>query len=108
LILTAISVSIELMTPNKTDVLPYLANNGPSPVRYAKATSMFGATEKPYLRDYMIDPLPVTNQSAVWPHHFRSARGGDGKIVVYNADQPASVEYSAGVMAEAEDVTKVL
>jgi len=48
----------ELLTPNKTDVLPYLDGSGPAPKRYARVVISYGATEKPYWQEYMVRYTP--------------------------------------------------
>ncbi|KXJ85223.1 copper amine oxidase [Microdochium bolleyi] len=102
-------LSVELMLPNKTEVLQYIDGNATaSPVRHARAILMFGATENPYVREYMVGPLPICNTSTVSPYTFRTTRGGDGKVTVRNADQSKYVELSASILREAEDVTKFL
>ena len=102
------SLSVELMPPNKTDVLPFLTNNCNTVVRYAQAILMFGATEEPYIREYKIGPLPLTSNSTVQPYTFRSNRGGDGRVGVFNPDTDAYVAFDKRTMADAEDVTKFL
>lgn len=97
------------MLPNKTDVLQYITGNSTtSPTRHARAFLMFGATEKPYVREYIVGPLPITNQSTVSPYAFRTTKGGDAKIPIINADQTAYAEFTANIIKEAEDVTKFL
>jgi len=48
----------ELLTPNKTDVLPYLDGSGPAPKRYARVVISYGATENPYRQEYMVRYAP--------------------------------------------------
>jgi len=69
---------------------------------------MFGATEKPYIQEYMVGPLPITEKSTVQPDNFRTNRGGDGKVSVLNADPDAYAIFDSSVMADAADVTKFL
>lgn len=102
------SLSIEPLEPNKTEVLQLLSGCGRAPARYAKATIMFGATEEPYLQDFMIGPVPITNASTVQPYSFRSTRGGDSKVRVFNPDMDAYANFNQRVLVEAADVTKFL
>jgi len=102
-------LSIELLIPNKTEILQFIdGNSTEGPTRYAKAILMFGATETPYAREYMVGPLPITEASTVTPYTFRTTRGGDGKIYVRNADQAKYLELTNSIIKEAEDVTKAL
>ncbi|KAF1987640.1 putative membrane copper amine oxidase [Aulographum hederae CBS 113979] len=50
---------VELMLPNKTDVLPYLDGNGPEPTRYAHVVLDHRATTEPYYADLLVGPLPI-------------------------------------------------
>ncbi|KAJ1329863.1 diamine oxidase [Microdochium nivale] len=102
-------LSVELLLPNKTEILPYINGNATElPIRHARAILMFGATENPYVREYVIGPLPITNTTTVSPYTFRTTRGGDGKVKIYNADQSKYVDLTASILQEAEDVTKFL
>ena len=49
---------IELYLPDKQQVLNYLDNNGPKPVRRARAVIVNGAKASPNVEDYLVSPLP--------------------------------------------------
>jgi primary-amine oxidase len=100
-------MSVELMMPNKTDVLPYLYNSCGTPDRYALAAVMFGAAPEAYLQEFKVGPLPINNQSAVLPFTFANTRK-DPKIPVINPDAGDYAEFNLKNMKEAEDVTKKL
>ena len=53
----------EVLHPNKTDVLDYLDNDGPIPIRYARVVIFQGASENPYLHEIMVLHIP---QSLRW------------------------------------------
>ena len=57
-------ILVELLQPNKSDALSYLDNGAAAPDRYARAELKFGATEEPYLQEYVVGPLPVPNGPA--------------------------------------------
>ncbi len=101
-------MSVELMMPNKTDVLPFLSNSTGSPERYALAAIMFGAVESAYVQEFKVGPLPITNASYVMPYTFTNTRGGDGKIPIVNPDAEDYGNFNLEVMKSAEDVTKRL
>ncbi|KAH7256107.1 copper amine oxidase [Fusarium tricinctum] len=92
------SMSVELMMPNKTDVLPFLSNSSNGPERYALATVMFGAPEDAYLQNFKVGPLPIPMPQLT----------GDGKIPVINPDAEDYGNFNLKIMKGAEDVTKRL
>lgn len=94
--------------PNKTEILPLLSNGTGSPKRHAKVTIMFGATQEPYVQDFSVGPLPITNTSTAQPYTFRNNDGGDGKIRIYNPDDVEYAAFNLVSMKEAEDITKLL
>lgn len=49
---------IELLQPNKTDVLQYLNGETGPPARWAKAVISEGATEDPVIKNYMVSIKP--------------------------------------------------
>ncbi|KAJ5022897.1 copper amine oxidase [Bipolaris maydis] len=100
-------MSVELMMPNKTDVLPLLSNSSGTPTRYALAAVMFGVPEEAYLQEFKVGPLPITNESAVLPFTFANTRKNP-KISVVNPDTDDYAAFNLQNMKEAEDVTKKL
>lgn len=100
-------MSVELMMPNKTDILPLLSNRNATPTRYALAAVMFGAPEEAYLQEFKVGPLPITNQSAVFPFTFANTRKNP-KISVVNPDTEDYAMFNLKNMKDAEDVTKRL
>jgi primary-amine oxidase len=100
-------MSVELLMPNKTDILPFLSNSYGSLERNAFVTIMFGATEEPYVQEFTVGPLPITNASTVQPYTFRNNNGGE-KLRVYNPDSDGYANLNKASMKEAEDVTKLL
>jgi primary-amine oxidase len=102
------SLSVELMMPNKTEIVPLLSGNSTDPDRNAMVTIMFGAAEVAYMQDFMVGPFPITNATTMHPYTFRNNNGGDGKINVVNADNEEYVVFNEARIREAEDVTKFL
>lgn len=82
---------IDLAQPNKTEALAYLAG-GPVPARYAKATLSFYATDEPYSEDFLVGPLPVSNQTVAVPYDYRTTKGSS-KIRIYDADGDAQYTF---------------
>ncbi|WRT68621.1 uncharacterized protein IL334_005599 [Kwoniella shivajii] len=76
---------IDLLAPNKTDALDYLDKNGTMPERWAIASLLFGATEEPYAQDWVVGPIPITNDSSYYPYTF-GTHTPEAKIRVYDMD----------------------
>lgn len=94
---------VELLQPNKSDALPYLNGEGDLPPRYSSATIQFQATEEPYLQEYIIGPLPVSNETTLEPLNYPFNKGV-GRQRIYNADAEAYQQYLADVSASVEDI----
>ncbi|KAK9435079.1 Copper amine oxidase [Metarhizium brunneum] len=100
---------VELLAPNKSDTLPFLNNKTTTPPpRCARATLMFGATLNPFLQDYVIGPLPVSNNTQVQPLQFLYNNAGKGKVAVDFADRSAVHRYVKDVGMSVADITKRL
>jgi primary-amine oxidase len=96
-------VLVELLQPNKSDALPYLNGEGEIPLRYSSATIQFQATEEPYLQEYIIGPLPVSNQTTLAPLNYPFNKG-IGKQRIFNADAQAYQQFLANISASVEDI----
>jgi primary-amine oxidase len=94
--------------PNKADILPLLNGSDGNPVRHALVAIMFGATEKPYMQEFTVGPLPITNSSILKPFTSWNNDGGDGKYRVDNPDNTEYSKFNLASMKEAEDITKFL
>lgn len=58
---------VELLRPNKSDVVSYLDNDGPAPSRYARVSIAEQVGNDSFLADYMVGPLPPSNMTAIKP-----------------------------------------
>nr|XP_018261712.1 uncharacterized protein I303_06153 [Kwoniella dejecticola CBS 10117]OBR83870.1 hypothetical protein I303_06153 [Kwoniella dejecticola CBS 10117] len=76
---------VDILPPNKTDALGYLDGDGEKPDRWAVASLLFGATEEPYAQDWVVGPIPITNDSMYYPYTF-GTHSPDAKIRVYDID----------------------
>ncbi|KAJ7320783.1 putative copper amine oxidase [Mycena albidolilacea] len=94
---------VDLVQPNKTDALDYLDNDGPVPARYAVARIAFGATEEPYLQDFIVGPLPITNASTYESLDWATT-SGSAKIRNYNADDDLLAQWNFNVTATVADI----
>ncbi|KAK8035098.1 Copper amine oxidase [Apiospora rasikravindrae] len=101
-------LAIDLLQPNKTSVLPFVAGTGPAPPVYARANLLFGATEEPYMEEFVVGPLPLSNSTAAHPVSFFSNRQKGSKIRVHDADFATDGDLSKAFLTEAADVLKIL
>ncbi|EXJ94952.1 hypothetical protein A1O1_00070 [Capronia coronata CBS 617.96] len=58
---------IELLRPNKSDVVNYLDSNGPLPERWARVSNLEynDSTNEVFIAEYMVGPLPAVSVSSV-------------------------------------------
>ncbi|KAL5313511.1 hypothetical protein ACEPPN_017931 [Leptodophora sp. 'Broadleaf-Isolate-01'] len=105
---TAVVVSVDLLLPNKTNVLPYLAGTEPAPPRYARAMLMFGNAKEPYMQEWMVGPLPISSQTKAQPLTFLSTRKSDNKLRVYNSDFEAARKFNEKIKSQAANAIKTL
>lgn len=87
-----------MLKPKKSDALEYAENGGQKPGRYAKAIINFQATTEPYLQEYTIGPLPISNSTTVSPLG-RSIRN-------YDADGDKVYEMIEEYAGEMEDIVQ--
>ncbi|RDW88702.1 putative copper amine oxidase [Coleophoma cylindrospora] len=84
---------VELMEPNKTDVISYLDGNGTAPSRYAHVVLDHRASVDPYYQDLLVGPLPVSNVTTrMQPLTYPYTRQTEGKI--RNLDADSNTLYS--------------
>ncbi|BGP51602.1 hypothetical protein JCM10450v2_007552 [Rhodotorula kratochvilovae] len=95
--------TLDLLAPNKTDAVQYMSGNGSEPARYAYATIMFNTVEEPYLEDYIIGPLPVSENTAYGPYSFTTTKG-TSRVRNFDADEDRTSEFFAATAAEVDDI----
>ncbi|KAK4047619.1 hypothetical protein OIV83_005277 [Microbotryomycetes sp. JL201] len=99
--------TVDLAYVNKAAALKYtLGETDTPPERYAKAIINFQATETPYLEEFIVGPLPVSESTTVRPYtdgHTRG-KGGSGKQLNFDADGDAVYEW---MLTEMEPLTEV-
>ena len=79
---------IEIMPPNKTDVVSYLDDNGPAPARYAHVIIDHQATLEPYYQDLLVGPLPLNNATVTYESlTYPYTRKTEGRVRNIVADQ---------------------
>jgi primary-amine oxidase len=77
---------VELMIPNKTDVLVYIDGNMTEPTRYAHVILDNRAMESPVYVDMLVGPLPVKNGTTTYePLNYPYTKAG-GQVRNLDAD----------------------
>ncbi|KAJ7661708.1 copper amine oxidase [Mycena rosella] len=94
---------VDLVQPNKTDALEYLDNGGAVPDRFAVARIAFGATDEPYLQDFIVGPLPISNSSTYASLDWATT-SGSAKIRNHNADEDLLAQWNLDVTATVADI----
>lgn len=61
---------VEVLQPNKTDVLPYIDGSSPSPARWARVAVTQGDSLHASLANYMVGPLPVDDNTNLSPLEY--------------------------------------
>ncbi|KAE8257918.1 hypothetical protein A4X13_0g2025 [Tilletia indica] len=102
----AVSV-VDLVPPNKTEALSYLDGDGPIPLRWAKASISFGATETPYLQDFAVGPLPLTKNATHWSLDYLTT-SGTNRMKNSKADASTVLEFLQNATISIGDITQDL
>ncbi|CAG9988308.1 unnamed protein product [Clonostachys byssicola] len=76
--------SIDTLPPNKTDVIFFLDGSGPKPDSWARVMIYEGGKAEPVAQEYMVGPLPVSDDTTIEPLDY-IYNGGMGGSVPYNA-----------------------
>ncbi|KAM0789976.1 hypothetical protein ACM66B_005309 [Microbotryomycetes sp. NB124-2] len=99
--------TVDLAHVNKGAALKYTSGEtDKTPDRYAKAIINFQATETPYLEEFIVGPLPVSESTTVRPYtdgHTRG-KGGSGKQLNFDADSNDVYDW---MLSEMEPLTEV-
>lgn len=61
---------VEVLQPNKTDVLPFLDDLSSSPARWARVAVIQGDSNHARLVNYMVGPLPVDGKTRILPLEY--------------------------------------
>ncbi|KAF4554230.1 Copper amine oxidase-like protein 5 [Elsinoe fawcettii] len=101
---------VELMHPNKTDVLSYLDGNGTAPTRYAHVVISERATEDPVYADILVGPLPIVNGTTRWePLEYPLTRKTGGRVRNLDADADTMrEEWVIKIANSISDITQEL
>lgn len=101
---------MELLQPNKSDALSYLDSGSAAPSRYARAVIQFGATLEPYIQEYQVGPLPVTNGSTTLvPLDYLYNKGkAYQRLYASDADIPELIAFTYQIATSVADITQLL
>ncbi|KAI1142580.1 copper amine oxidase [Hypoxylon sp. FL0543] len=104
---------IDTVHTNKSEVLPYLDGLGVKPSSWARAIIFEGGKPEPVSQEYIVGPLPVSNETTIrkldYPYN-----GGTGGSIPFNGrffDQKridASEPLLVSVMSNITDITSAL
>ncbi|KAG8906468.1 hypothetical protein FRC01_008003, partial [Tulasnella sp. 417] len=119
---------IELITPNKTDALPYLEstpttkrdnNNSSPPKRYARAILFNGGYSVPHVKELQVGPLPISSEtkgvpfSYIYQNSTVAGVEGDGVFpfnsrTTYGIEGAALNAFIVSFMTDIKDATEDL
>ncbi|KAH8878807.1 copper amine oxidase [Thozetella sp. PMI_491] len=85
---------MEVLKPNKTDVLAYLNGNASSVPRHARVVINRGAARVPDVTEYFVGPLPISPNTKIQPLDY-FYNGRNGPRVLFNGRYPDGPFYSA-------------
>jgi primary-amine oxidase len=99
-------LQVELMIPNKTDVLAYVDGDAQPPTRYAHVVLAMQASEQPTYNDILVGPLPVSNTTTSWqPLEYPFTRKTGGAIRNLDADEESINQWLFNVSSTISDIT---
>jgi primary-amine oxidase len=97
---------VELMRPNKTDVLNYIDHEGAVPPLYAHVVIDHRASVEPYYGDLLVGPLPVKNGTTKWePLEYPFTRKTQGRVRNLDADNALQQNWLYNLSASVSDIT---
>lgn len=99
--------TVDLVYANKTDALAFTAGTGPAPARFAKVIINHYATDEPYLMEYVVGPLPITEKATYHEASFYTTKG-EAKIRSYAADDDLLYDWAMGKVESMKDVIEEL
>ncbi|KAA8650469.1 hypothetical protein EYZ11_000831 [Aspergillus tanneri] len=96
---------VELMYPNKSDVVRYLDEHDEMPPRYARVMLNNRASEDAYYQDILVGPLPIQPATGWTPLEFPMTRKTQGKVRNLNPDPALHQRWMFNVSASIADIT---
>ncbi|KAK0556719.1 hypothetical protein OC844_005771 [Tilletia horrida] len=99
--------NVDIVPPNKTVAVSYLDGSAPRPLRWARATIMFGASDAPYIQDFAVGPLPITDNATHWSLDYLTT-SGKNRIINSLPDANLLFEWLHNITISIADVTQAL
>lgn len=83
--------------------MAFKAGKCDEPPRMAQVTIMFSACDEPFLEDYLVGPLPVSENTTAVPYSFRTTKG-TSRITNYDADADKTQEFLVATAQTCDDI----
>ncbi|KIW16195.1 hypothetical protein PV08_06246 [Exophiala spinifera] len=103
----SVNYLIELLRPNKSDVVNYLDHSGPVPERWARVSNLEFRKDDAYIVDYMVGPLPPSNDTQILPLIYPH-NSGRNYVQSPVSDVFALLDWALGIGENASDITQEL
>jgi hypothetical protein len=83
--------------------MAFKAGKCAEPPRMAQVTIMFSACDEPFLEDYLVGPLPVSENTTAVPYSFRTTKG-TSRITNYDADADKTQDFIVATAQTCDDI----
>jgi primary-amine oxidase len=97
-------VIVELLRPNKSDVVAFLDDHGPIPERWARLSSLETEGDAAFLKEYMVGPLPPSSKTDVLPLTYPH-NSGRNHVQSPVSDVYGMLDWALGIGENASDIT---
>ena len=97
-------ILVELLRPNKSNVVGYLDNSGPVPGRWARLSNLETRGDNAFIVEYMVRPLPPSSNTKVLPLSY-CHNSGRNFIQTPVPDVSALLGWVLGIGENASDIT---
>ncbi|KAJ9631214.1 hypothetical protein H2204_008299 [Knufia peltigerae] len=98
---------VELLRPNKSDVVDFLDHNGPIPERWARVSNIELRQDDAHIVDYMVGPLPPSNDTQILPLIYPH-NSGRNYVQSPISDVFALLDWALSIGENASDITQEL
>lgn len=98
---------IELLRPNKSDVVDYLDHNGPLPERWARLSNLEAHKDAAFIVEYMVGPLPPSNKTQILPLTY-CYNSGRNRVQSPLSDVFGLLDWALSIGENASDITQDL
>ncbi|OAP58372.1 hypothetical protein AYL99_07462 [Fonsecaea erecta] len=95
---------IELLRPNKSDVVDYLDHHGPVPERWARLSTVETKGDDAFIVEYMVGPLPPSNKTQLLPLTY-CHNSGRNYVQSPVSGVFALLEWALAIGEDASDIT---